>query len=268
MAEPSSGAPAADAPGLRLTVLGSAAAWSMRPGNPSSAYLAELGREALLLDMGQGAFAALAARRDPASLAGVVISHLHPDHCVDLVPLRHYLKYGRVPPGSVPLIAPAPIRQRFDAFLGERAFLDALPGDPLVPGTSRVGPFELQAVRVTHTDTSFACRVAPAGSASPGLVYSGDCGRADDLRALLRPGDTLLVEASWGAETVDPAAQHLDAAAAATVARDSGAARLVLTHLMAHVPAAPALRVARRIFGGPVLLARPGLAVEVEQPPA
>jgi len=267
MAEPGPGTrPAAmtrdDGP-LRLTVLGSAAAWSMTTGNPSSAYLVELGGAALLLDIGQGSFAALAARRDPASLAGIVVSHLHPDHCVDLVPLRHYLKYGRVPPGSVPLFAPAPIRERFDAFVGEAGFLEALPGDPLVPGTLDVGPFRVEAVRVTHTDSSFAVRVSRHGPHGPGLVYSGDCGRADDLRAVIRPGDTLLVEASWGAEPVDPAAHHLDAAAAAGVARDGSAGRLVLTHLMAHVTAARALRVARRTFAGPVLLARPGLVVDV-----
>ena len=52
-----------------------------------------------------------------------------------------------------------------------------------------------------HTDDSYAFRVS-AGRSDPGLVYSGDCGDADGLRPLLRPGDTLLSEASYGADPV------------------------------------------------------------------
>ena len=64
-----------------------------------------------------------------------------------------------------------------------------------------VGGFGLEVARVTHTESSVAFRVTtlvdgrPAGT---GLVYSGDCGRAEDLDALVRPGDTLLCEVSFG----------------------------------------------------------------------
>ena len=55
---------------------------------------------------------------------------------------------------------------------------------------------------MTHTDSSFGFRVAVDHGDAPGhargLVYSGDCGRPEDLLALLRPGDVLLSEASFG----------------------------------------------------------------------
>ena len=58
-------------------------------------------------------------------------------------------------------------------------------------GTRSIGPFTVETALVTHTNESYGMRVA-VGDGS-GLVYSGDCGRADDLGGLLRPGDILLV---------------------------------------------------------------------------
>jgi len=260
-------------PGLRLTVVGCAAAWSTRPGRASSCYLVEIGDDALVLDMGQGSFSQLAARRDPATLRGVLISHAHADHCVDLVPFRHYVKHGR--PGR-PLAAPAvhgpvDLPSRFDDFAREPHLLAPFAFHALITGSLRIGPFDVKVERVAHVDRSFAFRVARARRTGerpgpPGLVYSGDCGDPSDLVPLIRPGDTLLAEAYWGAGPGDPAANHLDAAGAARAAREGAAARLILTHLRDGVDPAAARRAARAVFEGEVLVARPGLVVEIGQP--
>ncbi len=275
--------------GLRLTVLGSAAAWTSRTGHASSCYMLEAGEEAIALDLGQGAFAALAANRDPASLRAVFVSHLHPDHGVDLVPLRHYLLYGCEPPATVELHAPSDIRRRYDVLAGESAFLAPLPGPPLTPGPRIVGRFEVTVMPVTHIEESYAFRVArhthvaadptsgrisaaaaePAdggGSAHPGagLVYSGDCGRWEDLVPLVHPGDTLLCEAFLGAGDPIPGLAHLTAFEAAHAARAGGAARLVLTHLRDGVDGETAVEAARSIFRGDVHLAAPGLRLTID----
>jgi len=295
------------APSLRLTVVGCAAAWSTLPGRASSCYLVEIGDDALVLDMGQGSFSLLAARRDPGSLRAVLISHLHADHCIDLIPLRHYLKYAaprgaartsggtsaRVKPQTVAMAGPHQERPhqehppqedprdarlelhgpvdlpaRFDDFAREAHLLAPLAFHPLVSGPLRLGPFDITVGRVTHAERSFAFRVAPARRAGerrgpPGLVYSGDCGDPADLVPLVRPGDTLLAEAYWGAGPGVPEAHHLDAAGAARAASEGGAARLVITHLQDGFSASAARRAARAFFGGEILVAKPGLVVEV-----
>jgi ribonuclease BN (tRNA processing enzyme) len=111
---------------------------------------------------------------------------------------------------------------------------------------------------------SFAFRVTEAGrEGAPGLVYSGDCGRADDLLPLIRPGDTLLCEAFWSTRQPVPSANHLTAADAALAARQGGAGSLILTHILeAHDPHA-ALEHASEVFDGPVQLAEPELQVAV-----
>ena len=272
---------------VRLTVVGAAAAWGRGTDAASSCYLLEEGwragtaqtaraaktaqtaqtaQTALVLDLGQGSFARLAAIRPAESVTAVVISHAHPDHCVDLIPLRHALRYeAGAPAGTVALLASAALPARFDAFLGESGFLDDLRFVPLEPGELQFGNLRLAAHRVRHSDESFAFRVVEGAPQGTGVVYSGDCADARELVPILHPGDTLLAEASFGASSVPPGVPHLDAGMAATAAREGGAARLVLTHIQPGVDRAAALDRARDAFSGEVLLAESGLRLEIAE---
>ncbi len=249
---------------LRVTVVGSSSAYSRQPGRASSCYLVESGEDAIVLDLGQGAFSALAGFRDPATVRAYLISHLHPDHWIDLVPLRHYLRFGEASRRTAELYAPADIRRRADAVAGEVDFLGNLEGGPLEPGRRMIGKLTVEARRVRHTDSSFAFRVSEGADTAPGLVYSGDCGRADDLVPLIQPGDTLLAEASFGAGEAIPGVEHLTSGEAARAATEGGAKRLVITHVLDGVDRSEALRAAAERFEGETILAEPGLTLEVE----
>lgn len=247
---------------MLLSVVGAGPAYTDRPGASGAAYLFRSGASSLLLDLGQGSFPRLAGLLDPVALDAVVISHLHPDHFIDLVPLRHYLRYER-PSGRVRVVGPAGLSTRLDALNGEEGFCaSALDIEVLTGGRQVIGPFELEVARVTHTDSSFGFRVSAAVGDHPdrvGLVYSGDCGRAEDLDVLARPGDTLLCEVSFGPGPVDPGAQHLDGPAVGELARRVGAGRVLLTHLqMGFDRAATIDSVRARYDGGPVELVDPG----------
>jgi ribonuclease BN (tRNA processing enzyme) len=250
-------------PELRLTVVGPGPAYTRRRGRTSSCYVVEGDGTRIVLDIGHGSFASLGARIDPRTIDGIFVSHLHPDHHIDLVPMRHYLKYGAAAEGSVPLTAPAGIRERYDVLNGVEGFLDELPGPTLSVGVYRVGALTIEARRVTHTDDSYGFRVS-MGENDPGIVYSGDCGRPEDLLALVRPGDTLLSEAAWGASAPVEAAWHLTAEQAASVAHDGRARRLILTHVLDEGRPTASLRIARRAFDGPTDLAAPGMEVIID----
>jgi ribonuclease BN (tRNA processing enzyme) len=249
---------------MRLTVVGCAPAYTRRAGRASSCYLVESGEHALVLDLGQGAFAELSRYRAPESIGGVLISHLHPDHLVDLIPLRHYLKYGVAPVGGTPRPAievrgPAALGSRLDGLVGEAGFLAPMVAGVLAPGTFELAGFTVEAGHVTHIPDSYAFRITPAGG-GPGLVYSGDCAVADDLLPLLRPADTLLCEAFFGAGPAGP--MHLTAAQAASAAQRGAAARLVLTHVMDGAAEAATTQAAQA-FAGPVMVAAPGVTLEL-----
>jgi ribonuclease BN (tRNA processing enzyme) len=248
---------------MELTVLGAGPAYTDRPGSTGASYLVRAAGESLLLDLGQGSFPALASRLDPSTLAGVLVSHLHPDHFIDLVPLRHYLHYEFSPPRRVRVLGPAGLADRIDALHAEPGFTAAvLDVEALSPGTRRIGPFSVEAGLVTHTAESYAFRVT-APRDGPGLVYSGDCGRASDLLPLVRPGDTLLIEISFGAGPVPPGAQHLDGPAVGGLAAEARAGRVLLTHIQMGFDPDAAIAAVRARFEGPVDLVTPGLQSEV-----
>jgi ribonuclease BN (tRNA processing enzyme) len=250
--------------GLRLTVLGSSAAWSERPGRPSSCYMVEIGEEAILLDLGQGALASVFPHRDPSTVRAVVVSHMHGDHHVDLIPLRNLLYYHYGEPRSIGLHLPAGLRERYDVFMGEEGFLDFMEGGDVAAGIRRIGPFVVEAAQVMHSENSHAFRVTDSAEPNgPGLVYSGDCGRADDLLPLIREGDTLLCEAFWSTREPIPSANHLDAVQAADVARRGGAAHLILTHVLDSYDPPAGLAAARDVFPGPVDLAEPEMVFTI-----
>lgn len=237
---------------MELTVLGAGPAYSDRPGALGSAYLVAHEGAAIVLDLGQGTFTELALATEPRDLAGVFVSHLHPDHFIDLVPLRHYLHYECRPPARVAVLGPAGLETRLDALHAEPGFATAaLEIGVLAPGEISVGPFTIEAARVAHLADSYAFRVT-IGVGRVGLVYSGDCGRVEDLVALVRPGDTVLVEVSFGTSPVPSGAWHLNADDVADLAQRARPGAIFLTHLqMGFDPAAVLARV-RAAYGGPV----------------
>ncbi len=244
---------------MRLTVLGAGPAYTNREGSTGACYLVEQDGTHLLLDLGQGSFPRIFRHVAPEDVDAVVISHLHPDHFIDLVPMRHYLRYY--------LAAAAQRPRRWGRPTSRPGSMRSTPspGSPprrceastLGTGPHRIGSFEVTAGLVTHTDESYAIRVA-ADAGGPGLVYSGDCGRADDLVPLVRPGDVLLAEASFGPGPVPQGAQHLDGPAVGRLATATRAGRVLLTHLqMGHDPDAT-IASCRGAYDGPVELVWPG----------
>ena len=133
-------------PGMSLEVLGAGPAYTDRPGALGASYLLEAAGTPILLDLGQGSFPSLAARLEPSTLRAVVVSHLHPDHFIDLVPLRHYLRYEFEPPRRIEVLAPGPLAARLDALHAEPGFTAAaLDVDTLEAGRRTLGPFDLEA---------------------------------------------------------------------------------------------------------------------------
>src|SRR5213596_3759859 len=78
---------------MRLTVLGKSPSWQDADG-ACSGYLIEEDGATVLLDCGNGVFSKLRRYRDYTKVTAVVISHLHADHFLDLVPFSYALTYA------------------------------------------------------------------------------------------------------------------------------------------------------------------------------
>ena len=78
---------------LTVTPVGVGTAYSA-PGVDQACFLVEVAGKRILLDLGAGSLNRLQQQIDPVDLDLILISHLHPDHCIDLFSLQVYLAWG------------------------------------------------------------------------------------------------------------------------------------------------------------------------------
>ena len=95
-------------------------------------------------------------------------------------------------------------------------------------------------------------RMRSLGPERPGtrLVHVGDTGRTDDLMAVCRDADTLVIEATYLSAEAEMAADfaHLTAQQAATLAVEAGVQHLLLTHISRRYRERDVLAEARAVF--------------------
>ena len=254
---------------MLLSVIGAGPAYTDRPGATGASYLVRADGSSLLLDLGQGSFARLAGLVDPATLDAVVISHLHPDHFIDLVPLRHYLRWERPPsPGQGHRSGRAGRRGSTPSTTTRASAPSSLDIEPLAEGSFDVGPFRVDVARVTHTEASFGFRVSRSSVRRRTGRVSSTRGTAAERRTsmpLVRPGRHAAVRGLVRArDRSPPGAKHLDGPTVGDLATRIGAGRVLLTHLqMGYDRDATVESVRRRFDGGPVELVDPGFETTI-----
>jgi ribonuclease BN (tRNA processing enzyme) len=252
---------------VRITVLGKSPAWQ-DAGGACSGYLVEAGDRCLLLDCGNGVFGKLRSARSFTDVCGVVISHLHADHFMDLIPYAYALTYSHQAraAGACPaLYAPPGARETFRRVTGawdaaeliEQSF-ELHEYDPSVE--LALEPLRVRFHEVPHFIRTHAVQVRAEGAS---FTYGADCRPNDAIVAFARETDLLMLEATLEQPDEGGARGHLTPAEAGEHARRAGARRLVLTHMSADHDASHAREEAERAFGGPVELAHEGAVYEI-----
>ena len=161
---------------MRVTVLGKSPSWQ-DAGGACSGYLIEEGDTAVLLDCGNGVFAKLRRRRDYCAVDAVVLSHLHADHFLDLVPYSYALTFAprqqpvavdRWPGTSCParprLIAPGGAAATFRQVVGAWGHEDLIENAFAIEeydaaAAPQVGPLRFAFSEVPHFTETFAIGV-------------------------------------------------------------------------------------------------------------
>lgn len=236
-----------------------------------SAYLVQDGDFAFSLDFGTGAFANMRRYVDYDRLNAVVVSHMHADHFLDLIPLRYAVRYGSkrratrlpvwMPPDGIAMlrtIAGAFAHEGNGDFLNEafdlREFDPAKPL-PIGPGTVRFAP-------TTHYITSFAMRYESNGAS---ITYSADTAPDQRVVELARGTDLFLCEATLlaGEHEHGGVRGHSSAREAAQMAADAGVKRLVLTHYSQEAQPNDLADGARTIYKGEIAVADDRTILEI-----
>lgn len=211
---------------LSVTPIGVGAAYA-RTGEVQSAYLVRAGQTTLCLDLGAGALNALQAHLTPHELDAVVISHRHPDHCIDLLALHVYLYWGPGRRRRMRVLGPPGLSDHLRSVGSARGWDESLDFETVGDGSAAVvGDAHLRFAEVPHIPHTFAVRVEHGGRA---LVYGADCVENDALVALASGADVLIAECGDGPVDV-PASPHMSGAGAGRTAARAGVGRLLLTH--------------------------------------
>lgn len=232
----------------------------------------------LLMDCGNGVFSKLRDVCDYVDVSAVVLSHLHADHFLDLVPFGYALTYaprqqpvavagwpGTDHPARPLLYAPLGAGEMFRQIVGcwgsadliDNAF-DLHEYDALDKLT--VGPFSVRFCEVPHYTATFAIELSADGCR---LTYSADCSPNEGLVQFASGTDMLLIEATLPRPERTGLRGHLTPAEAGEHGCLANAGRLVITHISDELDEQWAQSEAQRAFGKPVTVAHEGAVYTV-----
>lgn len=248
-----------------LTVVGCAGSFP-GPASAASCYLLRAPHQGrtwgLVMDLGNGALGALQRHIDPMRLDAVLLTHLHPDHCLDLTGLhvmRSHHPFRRPgtrlrvhgPAGTAARIARAHGVQEATSVQGSFDFVDLG-----CRSAFAVGPFTVTPFRVNHPVAAFGFRVEAGGVT---IAYTGDTDSCPELSPLMADADLVLADSAFvdGRDHADGIHLSGSRAAAAAVAA-GGVRRLMLTHLPAWNDPQVCRAQAAAVWPGEVELAEPG----------
>ena len=244
---------------MELTVLGCSGSFSAPPAGACSGYLVRHGSTAIWMDCGNGTFSHLQEHIAMEDLDAVVITHEHPDHCVDVYGLHILLRYGLDRVGF-PIYGP----EGLEGHLGQ--LVDGEWGGTFDWNTiddsshTSVGDISLRFSRTDHPPPTYAVEATAGGKR---LVYTSDTGPGWAVDAFGKGADLVLSEATYLSDGSKPDYPHLTAAEAGAAAGEAGAHRLVLTHLWPGVDRRMAVAEGSEAFGEAVILAAPHLTCRV-----
>jgi ribonuclease BN (tRNA processing enzyme) len=242
---------------LSITVLGCSGTWSSADSG-CSGYLVSHGPTRVWIDCGPGSFSALQWHTTLSDVDAIVISHEHPDHCIELPVVRNAMLYG-LAVERLPLYAPRGVLALLERLVGTRgitpSFNPRMVGDRSV---ATIGSVRVSFSRTDHPVETLAVRVDPVDGSSGAIVYSADTGPGWSLTKFGDGIDVAVVEATLlASQTGASEALHLTAAHAGTDAKEAGVRTLVITHVPPTGDPEQHRAEAETTFGAAVELARP-----------
>jgi ribonuclease BN (tRNA processing enzyme) len=262
---------------VRLTVLGKSPSWQ-DVGGACSGYLIQEDGFGLLLDCGNGVFSKLRSFIDYVEVDAVLISHLHADHWLDLIPFAYALTYaprqqpvpvagwpGTDHPARPKLYAPVGAGEMFRQIVGcfgnddliDAAF-DLHEYDVLEE--PQIGPFKVRFCEVPHYTLTYAVDFATDGKR---ITYSADCSPNDELVRFACDTDMLLIEATLPRPERTGVRGHLTPGEAGDHGKRARARRLVITHFSDELDPEWAREEATSSYGAAVDLAAEGAVFTV-----
>lgn len=248
---------------MKLIVLGSGTCVPSLERNAPGYYLQSGGKQ-LLIDCGSGTLLQLErANKSYKDINAVFLTHLHPDHVSDLMPLIHALLAtpGLSRENELLIAGPRGVKKFYEHCIRsllrkpETFTIQVKEGKD----TLSLGAVKIFTMRTLHARNSIAYRFEEGRKS---LVMTGDADYDEGLVELAHGTDLLVADCSFPDEMKVPG--HMTPKECARVAKEAGVKRLLLSHIYpAPYPDIDRAKSCRGIFDGEVLLAEDLLEIEI-----
>lgn len=256
---------------MKLTVLG---CWAPYPsaGGACSGYLIQSKGKNILVECGNGVVSNLLKYVDFRKLDAVLISHLHPDHYLDLYCLKHAVAGARRLEGELPLLPVYMPEEPDESFAKLKSFNEAFTVSAIekIPvfkqngieiRETTIGENIIRFVKTDHPLPAYSIMIEGEGK----LFYSADTKWTNSLPAFAKGADVALCEASIIEEDKEYASVgHLTCRQAGELGRLAGVGRLIATHFWPEYDLKTIKTEVESGFNGPVILAQEGLQVTIK----
>lgn len=246
---------------VSVTVLGSSGTYS-GPSNACSGYLVRSATTSVLLDCGPGTLSKLSEVMNIDDLDGIVVSHEHPDHWLELPVLRNAYKYvlGGI---TVPLWSTRGVLGALNN-LTSHTMADTFPPTPIRDAQHfEIGDLRFTTSRTDHPVETMAVHIETdqPKQRHSGVIYSADTGPEWSPGAFGVSPSVLICEATFFDGEVPENPVHLTALQAGQSAVDCDAQSLVVTHVLPGNDPQRAVDEAALAYGGPITSAHPGQVI-------
>lgn len=238
-----------------LTVLGSCGAWP-EPGRACAGFLLEYDGFKVVLDLGYAALPQLLRYLPTGEVDAVVVTHQHPDHCVDVSALARVRQDEARGAPPIPLYCPPGVLDVLRAIEPRPDPATVFDVHDLATA-EEIGPFRLETVLLPHHYTNLGVRLTAPGVS---VAYTGDSGPSPDLAKLAQGTDLFISDATL--QGPSPQTSPRNVMTATEAARGAqGATRLLLTHFWPGSDRSVSVSEAREVFAGEVIAAEEGLTI-------
>jgi ribonuclease BN (tRNA processing enzyme) len=274
---------------MELQVLGRYAGFPAAGGGAASGYIIKTDDQTIMIDCGSGALSNFMKVSDIHKLDAIVLSHVHADHILDLIPLGYLLlercmttdserKLRRIPvflpEGSEGVLEGisevlghpkfvfakpdqyGPVYEQFvNLVAGEKDFFSALlPKHPYTKDqVLNFGDLRLSFTEVNHGFPAFAMKFEYRGKI---FVFSADTAPCEQLADFAKGADLFLCEATGNSDNGRFYKTHLTPLQAGDIAAKAQVKSLLLTHMTPNTDENWMMDQAKKAYSGEVKVAQ------------
>lgn len=235
----------------------------------SATLLENVNGEMILVDCGPGTFLRFAQfDLDLLQVRHIFITHFHPDHISDLIPILFAIRNLPATGDSAPINiwGPPGIRRFVDLMV--EAYGDWLSAEKsgyrvfdLKESEALIDSFKVSVRKVPHNDESVGYRFEIENFV---VGFSGDSEYDEAIVELISGADLAVVECAY--PDSDPRRGHLTPSEVASLARLGKPQRLLINHCYPAVLAEDPVKLIQKNFDGLVVIAHDGMIVDLRLP--